>query len=100
LNQGPVILVSYTSQSTLTLAHEIAHALKLEHPGATLDALNLMQDLLDDGPLGADARSRLTVGQAFIMNVENESWMATADPGPTRLCWSTDPCPPAVLDAR
>jgi hypothetical protein len=97
-----VIYISYTRQSTLTLAHEIGHALKLDHPPiGTLDALNLMQGWLDDGPLGADARSRLTVGQAMRMNIENESWISKLPiAGPTRKCWVSDPCPPDELDAR
>jgi hypothetical protein len=102
LQEGPVIYISYTRQSTLTLAHEIGHALKLDHPPiGTLDALNLMQGWLDDGPLGADARSRLTVGQAMRMNIENESWISKLPiAGPTRKCWVSDPCPPDELDAR
>ncbi len=100
---GPVIFISYTKHSTITLAHEIGHALGLDDEEEALGALNLMHNLLPDGPLGADARSRLTVGQVFRMNVWNDSWVRfiLPTPRPTRLCRTTnEPCPPVALDAR
>jgi hypothetical protein len=100
---GPVIFISYTKHSTITLAHEIGHALGLDDEEETLGALNLMYSLAHDGPLGADARSRLTVGQVFRMNVWNDSWITTvpAATRPTRLCRiASEPCPPVDLDAR
>jgi hypothetical protein len=100
---GPVIFISYTKHSTITLAHEIGHALGLDDEEEALGVLNLMHNLAPDGPLGADARSRLTVGQVFRMNVWNDSWITTVPTAtrPTRLCrTASEPCPPVDLDAR
>jgi hypothetical protein len=97
---GPVIYVSYTKHSTITLAHEIGHALGLKDEEERLGSLNLMHNLLPDGPLGADARSRLTVGQVFRMNVWDGSWMAKLPSAVTRVCRTSNPCPAMTFDAR
>ncbi len=100
---GPVVFISYSRHSTITLAHEISHALGLVDEEEALGVTNVMNNLSSDGPLGADARSRLSVGQVFRMNVWNDSWITKVHPAARipRLCrtWM-DPCPPVALDAR
>jgi hypothetical protein len=91
--QGPVVYVSTSHHSSTTLAHELGHALGLNDE-ELLGALNIMNGILPDGPQGAEARSRLTVGQAFRMNVWNDSWINTRLPRPTqRTCYGTQQCP-------
>jgi hypothetical protein len=98
--EGPVIYVSYTRHSTVTLAHEIAHALGLNDEEEELGVLNVMYNLADDGPLGADARSQFTVGQVFTMNVWNWSYLIVGSAAPQRNCNQWDPCPGMSLDVR
>jgi hypothetical protein len=97
---GPVIFISYTRRSPTTLAHEIGHALGLKDEEPNLSDINLMYNLAPDGPLGANARSRLTIGQVFRMNVYNDSWTAIRAGKSTRGCIETSPCPQVDLDAR
>jgi hypothetical protein len=96
--EGPVVFISYTHHSPVTLAHELGHALGLNDE-EEMTALNVMNSLLPDGPQGADARSRLSVGQAFHMNVWNDSWINIRSPKPpVRACDDVHPCPPMALD--
>jgi hypothetical protein len=98
---GPVIFVSYSHHSPTTLAHELGHALGLNDEEGKLGRLNIMHNLLPDGPLGADARSRFKVGQAFRMNVWNVSWINTRLPiPPHRTCDDAQHCPPMDWDVR
>ena len=98
---GPVIYVSYTRHSQMTLAHEIGHALGLNDEESGFGALNLMYSLAPDGPLGADARSQLTLGQVFRMNVWNWSYLiAKSSAAPKRGCDDAEPCPPVAFDVR
>jgi hypothetical protein len=88
-----VVYVSTSHHSSTTLAHELGHALGLNDE-ELLGALNIMNGILPDGPQGAEARSRLTVGQAFRMNVWNDSWINTRLPRPAqRTCYGTQQCP-------
>ena len=57
-----------------------------------------------DGPLAADVRSQLTLGQVFRMNVSNDSWLNN-NRGPRtgatiRICGIGGRCPPQDFDAR
>jgi hypothetical protein len=57
-----------------------------------------------DGPLAADVRSQLTLGQVFRMNVSSDSWLNDAH-GPrvgetTRICGIGGRCPSQDFDAR
>jgi hypothetical protein len=93
--RGPVVFISYSHHSPVTLAHEIGHALGLNDEEGRISNRDVMNNLLPDGPLGADARSNLTVGQAFRMNVWDDSWLNTRVPQPTRrACDAQEPCPP------
>jgi hypothetical protein len=101
---GPVLFISYTRHSSVTLAHELGHALNLGEAEGTLGAVNVMNNLAPDSPLGASARSRLTLGQVFRMNVSGDAWVNTAA-GPrvgalTRSCVLVGQCPPLDLDVR
>jgi hypothetical protein len=110
---GPVLFISYTRHTPTALAHEIGHALSLKHPedmAADLDldkmlrSTNLMSSAAMDGPLAADVRSRLTLGQVFRMNVSDDSWL-NDNRGPRtgaaqRLCRIGGRCPPQDFDAR
>lgn len=97
--KGPVIFISYSHHSPVTLAHELGHALGLNDEEGRLGRLNIMHNLLPDGPLGADARSRFKVGQAFRMNVWNDSWINTRLPRPPhRTCDDAQHCPPMGWD--
>jgi hypothetical protein len=97
---APIIYVSYTRHSSITLAHELGHVLGLNDEEATLGEINVMHNLAPDGSLGADARSRLTVGQVFRENIWEDSWLPRTTSGPTRFCDATSPCPPVTIDAR
>jgi hypothetical protein len=96
---GPVVFVSYGHHSTVTLAHEVGHALGLNDEEGMLGTVNIMHNLLPDGPLGADARSRLKLGQVFRMNVWNDSWINTRLPlPPRRACDASQTCPEKASD--
>ena len=83
----------------MTLAHEIGHALGLSDEEGRLGNRDVMHNLLPDGPLGADARSHLSLGQVFRMNVWNDSWINTRKPAPPqRACDASQSCPPTELD--
>jgi len=69
----PIIYISYTRHSTTSLAHELGHALGLSH--VTYTSINLMDVSTSDGALGVDARSHLTLGQVFLTNVSDNSWL-------------------------
>jgi hypothetical protein len=95
------VYISYGHHSPVTLAHELGHALGLKDEEGRLGPVDIMHNLLPDGDLGANARSDLTVGQVFRMNVWNDSYLNTRLPQPPqRTCDATYPCPPAELDAR
>jgi hypothetical protein len=100
--KGPVVYISYDRHSNVTLAHELGHVLGLQDELGRLGSVNVMHNLLPDGPLGADARSRLTVGQAFRMNVFDHSWINKRLPAPPNLraCTVAEPCPEVATDAR
>ncbi len=96
---GPVVFISYSHHSPVTLAHEIGHALGLNDEEGRLGNRDVMHNLLPDGPLGADARSHLSLGQVFRMNVWNDSWINTRKPAPPqRACDANQSCPPIELD--
>jgi hypothetical protein len=98
---GPVVYISYGHHSPVTLAHELGHALGLKDEEGRLGPVDIMHNLLPDGDLGANARSDLTVGQVFRMNVWNDSYLNTRlPPPPQRTCDAVYPCPPAELDAH
>jgi hypothetical protein len=98
---GPVVYISYGHHSPVTLAHELGHALGLKDEEGKLGPVDIMHNLLPDGDLGANARSDLTVGQVFRMNVWNDSYLNTRLPQPPqRACDDVHPCPPAELDAH
>jgi len=97
--KGPVVFVSYSHHSPITLAHEVGHALGLNDVEERLGNRDVMHNLLPDGPLGADARSHLTVGQVFRMNVWDDSWINTRRPKPPqRACDAKQPCPAEEID--
>jgi hypothetical protein len=97
---GPVVYISYTHHSPVTLAHELGHALGLNDEQGRLGPTDIMHNLLPDGDLGANARSHLRVGQVFRTNVWNDSWINTRLPKPPqRACNDRYPCPPVELDA-
>lgn len=98
---GPVIYISYTRHSTTTLAHELGHALALEH-GDLMGSENVMNSAAPDGPMGASARSHFTVGQVFRMNISDESWLNNKGPrsGLKRSCGIAGKCPPIEFDVR
>jgi len=92
--RGPVVFISYSHHSPVTLAHELGHALGLNDDIGELGNRDVMHNLLPDGPLGADARSHLTIGQVFRMNVWNDSWINTRLPKPIqRACDVGEHCP-------
>jgi hypothetical protein len=96
---GPVVFISYSHHSPVTLAHEIGHALGLNDVEERLGNRDVMHNLLPDGPLGADARSHLTIGQVFRMNVWDDSWINTRTPKPLqRACDTKQPCPEEETD--
>jgi hypothetical protein len=85
--------------SAVTLTHEIGHALGLNDEGTALGVDNVMYSLSPDGPLGASARSRFTVGQVFRMNVWNYSYLTVGSTtAPKRSCDYLDPCPTVDFD--
>jgi hypothetical protein len=90
-NRAPIIIIMWIPSwrpDPSTLAHEVGHALGLDHPSSTDGAAdNLMHGSL------AEWRSRLAVGQLFLMNFAASSW-AVLRPGSTRQpgC-QTDRCP-------
>jgi len=97
--KGPVVFISYSHHSPVTLAHEIGHALGLNDEEGRLGNRDVMHNLLPDGPLGADARSHLSLGQVFRMNVWNDSWINTWKPVPSqRACDANQSCPRIELD--
>lgn len=97
--RGPVVFISYSHHSPVTLAHELGHALGLNDEEGRLGNRDVMHNLLPDGPLGADARSHLTVGQAFRLNVWDDSWINTRTPRPLRrACDAVQPCPDIESD--
>ncbi|MFL5492818.1 MAG: hypothetical protein ACJ8DC_00385 [Gemmatimonadales bacterium] len=98
---GPVVYVSYTRHSPITLAHELGHVLGLNDEGDALGTINVMHNLAPDGPLGANARNHLSVGQVVRMNIWNDSWITTGTTvPPTRACDALAPCPPTALDVH
>jgi hypothetical protein len=97
---APIIYVSYTRHSSITLAHELGHVLGLNDEESALGEINVMANLAPDGSLGADARSRLTVGQVFRMNIWEDSWLARPTGAPKRFCDAAQPCPPVTTDAQ
>ncbi len=97
--KGPVIFISYSHHSPVTLAHEIGHALGLNDVKERLGNRDVMHNLLPDGPLGADARSHLTIGQVFRMNLWDDSWINTRRPKPPqRACHPKETCPDEETD--
>jgi hypothetical protein len=90
--EGPVVYISTSHHSAVTLAHELGHVLGLNDE-EFLGGLNIMNSLLPDGPLGAEARSLLTVGQGFRMNVWNDSWITTRLPRPPLRACDEIQCP-------
>jgi hypothetical protein len=81
----PVIYIAFGTYSTISLPHEVGHALGLVVPlrghaenSPGFDASNVMSNVdWDKDPFG---RQRFTVGQAFRMNADSASW----------LNWTTD----------
>jgi hypothetical protein len=69
-----------------------------------LRSTNLMSSAAMDGPLAADVRSQLTLGQVFRMNVSNNSWLnnnlGPRTGAPARICGIGGRCPPQDFDAR
>jgi hypothetical protein len=107
---GPLLFISFTRHTTTALAHEIGHALSLDHPEKLkldpvkmLGSTNLMTIAAMDGPLAADVRSQLTLGQVFRMNVSNNSWLnRTGGPrggASVRNCGIGE-CPPQEFSVR
>lgn len=92
-----VIYVSWLEAAGTTLVHEVGHVLGLTQPGAGhsdglegFDATNLMASGDDDRDPGG--RRRLSVGQAFRVNVDSASWLNWAeDPPGTLIRESTAP---------
>lgn len=77
---GAVIFISELERSGPTLAHEMGHALGLMEPafGHTwglqgFSYTNLMWTSASDAEKGA--RATLTLGQAFRMNLDSNSWL-------------------------
>ena len=111
-----VIYVSWAARSTTTLAHEVGHSLSLLFPrdGHTeglpgFDVTNLMASFNDD--FDARNRDRLSLGQAFRLNVDEASWLNLATDGgvpvrepsaPRRPCQcdlnARRPCPSLMED--
>jgi hypothetical protein len=77
--RAPIVVISWATSwrpDPSTLAHEVGHALGLDHP---TDGPN---DNVMHGSL-VDWRSRLSVGQLFVMNFGPSSW-AVMRPGSAR----------------
>lgn len=94
---GDMILLSSTDRDTLTLAHEIGHALSLEHVNFT--SSNLMK------PVTNSLDNHLTLGQCYRAHVDHTSHLNTEGirTGPTltdcpRLDASPGRCPDLSLD--
>jgi hypothetical protein len=112
-----VILVDFTAPTT-TLAHEIGHALSLEHTGSLpcsggdcsdgseypessppFNSYNLMWTDLDSGQ--AEDRSLFSLGQVFRMRFESVSWLSIGNlvSEGTRMCQCKfDDCPSQYHD--
>ena len=108
--EGALIVISWRLRSPTTLAHELGHTLGLRDAAGHTNALrgfgytNLMWAGQD--PNRSHARSHLTLGQAFRMNFDAQSWVqrpmdgVTARP-PKRICGPPDqslPCPKLEWD--
>jgi hypothetical protein len=126
-----IIYLSVGWRSPTTLAHELGHLLGLRdpcgHPGfgaaasvAGFTSSNIMWSELSDSE--AEAQSHFSLGQAYRMNTEEQSWLnrktgpsgQAIRSGETRKCESgppaptddcppvtpakDDPCPPLALD--
>ena len=98
--KGPVVYISYSHHSPVTLAHELGHTFGLNDEEGKLGTVNIMHNLLPDGPLGADARSRFKLGQVFRMNVWDDSWINTRDGHPPQRACVLTQCPPMDWDVH
>jgi len=110
-----IIFVSVGSRAPNTLAHEIGHALGLQlatgHTGPPdevsitgFESTNIMWAGID--PENPDEQKFFSLGQAYRMNADDDSWVHALKswPGlPSRACHPSGPlnrtpCPPLALD--
>jgi hypothetical protein len=101
LSKSHVIVVPQGSPTAATIAHEIGHALALEHVtmGSGFFDDNLMV-LTDD--ISAPMRNRLTLGQAFRAALHPSSFIVTsgkAKSGAIECLLPTKRCPSVAEDA-
>lgn len=88
-----VIYMALTDYLPTTLAHEIGHALELEHTGAgnggpsTSTAGFSVRNIMYNGTVAtvAESRDHLALGQIYRANIHKPSWLNTPVPGATAV---------------